>query len=88
MGGEQVAADENGKSKGYGFVHFESEDSAKQAIERVNGMQIGEKTVEVTPFVRRALAVAVSIQFTFLVTAALQRRMYKFDFSKSAVPVH
>ena len=44
----QVAADENGKSKGYGFVHFESEDSAKQAIERVNGMQIGEKTVEVS----------------------------------------
>merc|ERR1719247_2849497 len=37
---------------GYGFVHFESEDSAKQAIERVNGMQIGEKTVEVTAFVK------------------------------------
>jgi len=48
----KVAADENGKSKGYGFVHFESEDSAKQAIERVNGMQIGEKTVQVGAFLK------------------------------------
>ena len=44
----KVACESDGKSKGYGFVHFEAEDSAKQAIERVNGMQIGEKTVEVS----------------------------------------
>ena len=29
----------------YGFVQYETEEAGKQAIERVNGMQIGEKTV-------------------------------------------
>mmetsp|Transcript_9105 Transcript_9105/g.21804 ORF Transcript_9105/g.21804 Transcript_9105/m.21804 type:complete len:639 (-) Transcript_9105:56-1972(-) len=50
----KVATDDNGKSKGYGFVHYETEASAKQAIERVNGMQIGEKTVFVGPFQKRS----------------------------------
>jgi polyadenylate-binding protein len=49
----KVSADTSGKSRGYGFVHFETEEAAKQAIERVNGMQIGEKTVQVTPFIKR-----------------------------------
>jgi polyadenylate-binding protein len=34
----KVAIDDNGQSKGYGFVHFEHEDSAKNAIEMLNGM--------------------------------------------------
>lgn len=42
-----------GKSRGYGFVHYETEEAAKQAIERVNGMQIGDKTVEVHAFQKR-----------------------------------
>lgn len=49
----KVATDAIGKSKGYGFVHYESEDAAKQAIEKVNGMQIGDKTVFVGPFLKR-----------------------------------
>lgn len=49
----KAATDPNGKSRGYGFVHYETEEAAKQAIERVNGMQIGEKTVEVTQFLKR-----------------------------------
>lgn len=49
----KVASDENGKSFGYGFVHYETEDAADQAISRVNGMRIGEKTVFVGPFVKR-----------------------------------
>merc|ERR550534_3342902 len=46
----KVAREENGKSKGYGFVHYETAEAAKQAIERVNGMQIGEKMVYVGRF--------------------------------------
>mmetsp|Transcript_48728 Transcript_48728/g.110980 ORF Transcript_48728/g.110980 Transcript_48728/m.110980 type:complete len:617 (+) Transcript_48728:65-1915(+) len=49
----KVASDSTGKSHGYGFVHYETEEAAKQAIERVNGMQIGEKTVEVTQFLKK-----------------------------------
>merc|ERR1740116_628060 len=49
----KVAADPTGKSYGYGFVHYETEEAAKQSIERVNGMQIGEKTVQVSQFIKR-----------------------------------
>jgi polyadenylate-binding protein len=49
----KVASDTQGKSLGHGFVHYETEEAAKQAIERVNGMQIGEKTVIVSPFLKR-----------------------------------
>lgn len=37
-------AEENGKSKGYGFVQFDSEDSAMEALDAVHGtMQEGKK---------------------------------------------
>ena len=48
----KVQCDREGKSQGYGFVHYETDEAAKQAIERVNGMQIGDKTVEVALFVK------------------------------------
>jgi len=40
----QIATDVNG-SKGYGFVHFENEEIAKMAIEKVNGMLLNSKKV-------------------------------------------
>jgi polyadenylate-binding protein len=49
----KVAAQPDGKSLGHGFVHYETEEAAKQAIERVNGMQIGDKTVIVAPFLKQ-----------------------------------
>ena len=49
----KIATDDNGRSLGYGFVHYADNESAKQAIERVNNMQIGEKTVFVGPFMAR-----------------------------------
>eukprot|EP00397_Hematodinium_sp_SG-2012_P016297 GEMP01016622.1.p1 GENE.GEMP01016622.1~~GEMP01016622.1.p1 ORF type:complete len:661 (+),score=163.45 GEMP01016622.1:198-2180(+) len=49
----KVSTDELGKSKGYGFVHYETSESANTAVERVNGMQIGEKSVFVGNFVKR-----------------------------------
>lgn len=39
--------DIDGNSKGYGFIHFESEESAKIAIEKVNGMLLDDKKVYV-----------------------------------------
>ncbi len=40
----QIAMDVNG-SKGYGFVHFETWEAAKNAIEKVNGMLLNGKKV-------------------------------------------
>lgn len=47
----KVAQDENGVSKGYGFVHFETEDAAIRAIEKVNGMLLNGKKVYVGKFI-------------------------------------
>jgi len=44
----KVATDENGKSKGYGFVHFASAESAERSIAKVNGMLLGNMKVYVT----------------------------------------
>lgn len=39
----KVATFEDGKSKGHGFVQFESEESANAAIESLNGSTVGDK---------------------------------------------
>ncbi|ERL87239.1 hypothetical protein D910_04637 [Dendroctonus ponderosae] len=50
----KVALDDDGCSKGYGFVHFETEDVANKAIEKVNGMLLNGKKVYVGKFIPRA----------------------------------
>merc|ERR1712106_1027887 len=49
----KVAQDADGASKGYGFVHFETEEAAMNAIQKVNGMLLNEKKVLVGRFVPR-----------------------------------
>jgi len=49
----KVAQDADGGSKGYGFVHFETEEAANNAIQKVNGMLLNEKKVFVGRFVPR-----------------------------------
>lgn len=47
----KIAMDEHGNSKGYGFVHFEKEECAERAIEKINGMLIRERVVYVGKFI-------------------------------------
>ena len=49
----KVATDEAGRSQGYGYVHYESEDAATDAINKINSMTICDKEVYVGHFVRR-----------------------------------
>ncbi|KAF1670157.1 Polyadenylate-binding protein 1, partial [Pygoscelis papua] len=45
----KVVCDENG-SKGYGFVHFETQEAAERAIEKMNGMLLNDHKVFVGRF--------------------------------------
>ncbi|XP_063696170.1 polyadenylate-binding protein 4-like isoform X2 [Culicoides brevitarsis] len=49
----KVAQDADGQSKGYGFVHFETEEAANMSIEKVNGMLLNDKKVFVGRFIPR-----------------------------------
>jgi polyadenylate-binding protein len=48
----KIAMDQNG-SLGYGFVHFETEEAARNSIEKVNGMLLNGKKVFVGRFMSR-----------------------------------
>ena len=49
----KVCVDEKGESKGYGYVHFATEEGAKNAMEKVDGKEISGQIVSVTPFKRK-----------------------------------
>lgn len=41
----KIALDETGQSKGYGFVHYDTEEAATTAIQKVNGMLLNDRKV-------------------------------------------
>jgi len=47
----KVVTDENGLSRGYGFVHYERQEEAEQAIAKVNNMLLADKPVFVGHFI-------------------------------------
>jgi len=53
----KVAQNETGGSKGYGFVHYESEKAAQLAIDGVNNTKLGVKEVYVGFFIPRKMRV-------------------------------
>ncbi|KAJ3695450.1 hypothetical protein LUZ60_000827 [Juncus effusus] len=49
----KIMTDQTGQSKGYGFVQYETEESAQKAISQLNGMLLNDKPVFVGPFLRK-----------------------------------
>lgn len=49
----KIMNDEQGNSKGYGFVHFETNEAAEQAIKSVNNMLLNDKKVYVGIFLTK-----------------------------------
>lgn len=47
----KIAFDDKGKSLGYGFVHFEKQESADSSIVQLNGKLLNDKQVFVGPFI-------------------------------------
>lgn len=63
----KVALDDQGVSKGHGFVHYETQENADRAIEKINGKLIGdsETKVFVGPFIpKKELLANRFAQFT------------------------
>lgn len=51
----KIMTDDSGQSKGFGFVHFETQAAADEAIKRVNDMLLADKKVFVGPFIPQTL---------------------------------
>ncbi|XVE60871.1 hypothetical protein DITRI_Ditri05aG0161700 [Diplodiscus trichospermus] len=49
----KVATDRNGQAKGFGYVQFEKEEDAQNAIQSLHGMLITDKQVYVGKHIRR-----------------------------------
>ncbi|XXG76486.1 hypothetical protein AAC387_Pa08g0825 [Persea americana] len=46
----KIATDASGQSKAYGFVQFDLEEAAQNAIDKLNDMLLNDKQVFVGPF--------------------------------------
>jgi polyadenylate-binding protein len=82
----KVATDDQGKSRGYGFVHYETTESGEKAIAEVNGMMLADKVVYVGHYVpkkeRQAKMDEVKAKFTNLYVKNLPLDTTDDDFRK------
>jgi len=80
----KVATDEIGRSKGYGFVHYETAESADNAIKSVNGMLLNDKKVYVGHHIsrkeRQSKLDELKAQFTNLYVKNLDPEMTQDEF--------
>lgn len=82
----KVAIDEHGRSKGYGFVHYETGEAADNAIKAVNGMLLNDKKVYVGHHIsrkeRQSKLDEMKAQFTNLYVKNLDPEMPQVEFEK------
>jgi len=82
----KVATDEQGRSKGYGFVHYETGEAAENAIKSVNGMLLNDKKVYVGHHIsrkeRQSKLDEMKSQFTNLYVKNLDPEMSQQDFEE------
>lgn len=82
----KVATDEHGRSKGYGFVHYETAEAANTAIDAVNGMLLNDKKVYVGHHIsrkeRQSKLDEMKSQFTNLYVKNLDPEMPQDEFER------
>ncbi|KAF8636487.1 hypothetical protein AX17_003302 [Amanita inopinata Kibby_2008] len=82
----KVATDEHGRSKGYGFVHYETAEAAENAIKAVNGMLLNDKKVYVGHHIsrkeRQSKLDEMKAQFTNLYIKNLDLEVTQEEFEK------
>ncbi|KAG6917977.1 hypothetical protein DXG01_017161 [Tephrocybe rancida] len=82
----KVATDEHGRSKGYGFVHYETSEAGEQAIKAVNGMLLNDKKVYVGLHIsrkeRQSKLDEIKAQFTNLYVKNLDTEVTQEEFEK------
>ena len=80
-----VSDSQSGKSKGFGFVHFETAESAAEAIAKVNGNVISGRVVYVSNFVKRDNRAKLQ-EYTNLYVKNIPKTMSQDDLEKLAAP--
>lgn len=86
----KVAVDEQGNSKGYGFVHYETAEAADAAIKAVDGMLLNDKKVYVGRHIprkeRQSKLDEIRAQFTNIYVKNLDTEIDEDEFRKLFEP--
>ena len=74
--------DDQGQSKGFGFVYFETQEAADKAIDKTNGMLLGNNKVIVGPFISSKSARVVQVDNANSPTFLSRTLMIEWDDDK------